>query len=315
MVKLALKQLAPGDALNNQVLGYEDGYGSWAPIENASIPTSRDRNLTPAVTVGDNQSTSISIYFTPADKSYVSVYVNGISANVGDGYLGGDCYFSDDAGVTAKEFIDIASGDVLYWNGIVAGFDLDGSDIIDLDYEIPTTIGSGLAGSAGMILVEKKTITSNTNSVTFTGLNGETDAVYYCTYRILESTGAGSQSYYLRPNGLTTNQYSVGNLASAGASVNTTYASDMFLTSVDASQDTSGDFIFFAKKADGAAGSVSRQYIAQSYSVLSGVVGRLLGSGIWEESSTTLTSLEIYCSGASAIGTGSEIALYKLSQS
>jgi hypothetical protein len=59
-----------------------------------------------------------------ANGAYVGVQVNGVSYVVGDGVRTKDCYFSGDAGATARAFGAIVSGDKLYWNGSVAGFQL-----------------------------------------------------------------------------------------------------------------------------------------------------------------------------------------------
>ena len=55
---------------------------------------------------------------------------------VGDGVKTLNCYFSADGGTTAKSVSALTSGDQLYWNGTVAGFDLDTSDVIDFDYDV-----------------------------------------------------------------------------------------------------------------------------------------------------------------------------------
>jgi hypothetical protein len=79
---------------------------------------------------------------TPAASSaaggYVGVLVNGIEVLVGDGTkIGVDCYFSSDGGATARAMKAIVAGDLLYWNGSVAGFQLaSATDKIDFSYEV-----------------------------------------------------------------------------------------------------------------------------------------------------------------------------------
>ena len=76
-------------------------------------------------TTTDNQlACSISLLSVPIPKSYVSVYVNGIQVNVGNGVKTEDCYFSFDGGTTAKLWVNIGLGDLLYWNGSIAGYQL-----------------------------------------------------------------------------------------------------------------------------------------------------------------------------------------------
>lgn len=73
---------------------------------------------------------------TPANDSYVIVFVNGIAVTVGDGVKTKDCYFSADSGSTAKTLANIGSGDRLYWNGSIAGYQLATTDVIDFVYEV-----------------------------------------------------------------------------------------------------------------------------------------------------------------------------------
>jgi RNase P/RNase MRP subunit p29 len=95
-----------------------------------------DKNLTALVTTVDNDpATSSTITFSPA--GYVRVLVNGIGVLLGNGVKAGvTCYFSGDGGTTARVITGIVSGDGLYWNGSVAGYELDASDRIDFDYEV-----------------------------------------------------------------------------------------------------------------------------------------------------------------------------------
>ena len=44
-------------------------------------------------------------------------------------------YFSNDGGTSARLIADIEAGDTLYWNGSIAGYELDATDDIDVGYE------------------------------------------------------------------------------------------------------------------------------------------------------------------------------------
>lgn len=112
------------------------GGGGGAPVGTASAPTKDNKAMVPAITAGDNQPTGLLMAHTPANDSYVSVFVNGIMIEVGDGLKTKDCYFSDDLGVTAKAIEDIAINDELFFNGIIAGYNLDGNDEIDFVYNV-----------------------------------------------------------------------------------------------------------------------------------------------------------------------------------
>ena len=56
-----------------------------------------------------------------------------------------------------------------------------------------------------MVLVEKKLITVNSTTVTFSGLDGDVDDVYYLTIRNNKNT-VGGTFLDIQPNGITTNQ-------------------------------------------------------------------------------------------------------------
>lgn len=99
-------------------------------------PTTANKNVVASVTTTDFQTTGVTIANTPNNGSYVKVFVNGQLQRVGNGVRTLDCYFSSDGGVTAKTFATIVSGDTLYWVGSVAGFQLNVTFTIDLDYNV-----------------------------------------------------------------------------------------------------------------------------------------------------------------------------------
>jgi hypothetical protein len=86
-------------------------------------------------TNGNSSPTGITIEHTPYKDSRVEVKINGITVNLGSGVLTKDCYFSNDGGITPKLIKDITAGDILYWNGANAGYELDPLDDIDFEYE------------------------------------------------------------------------------------------------------------------------------------------------------------------------------------
>ena len=99
-------------------------------------PTSSNKDQSPAVTAGDEQTTALTITSTPAGNSYVGVGVNGVNYRLGDAVKTKDCYFSVDGGVTARAIAAIAAGDTLYWNGVISGFNLAAADSVDMDYNV-----------------------------------------------------------------------------------------------------------------------------------------------------------------------------------
>jgi hypothetical protein len=100
------------------------------------LETPADKNLIPNITVGNGAGTGLSLSLTPVPNGYVGVRVNGAAQEVGNGSKLLDCYFSADGGVTAKTFALIAAGDFLFWNGLIAGFNLAATDRVDLAYEV-----------------------------------------------------------------------------------------------------------------------------------------------------------------------------------
>jgi len=68
-------------------------------------------------------------------STWVLVLVNGISYSVGDGSKLKNCYFSNDGGNTPRFTGDLVIGDLLYWNGSIAEFELSNSDVIDFIYD------------------------------------------------------------------------------------------------------------------------------------------------------------------------------------
>lgn len=96
--------------------------------------TSDDKELVPFVTSGNGQDTGVTITSAPSSDGNVEVFLNGVRFPLGNGVKTRTFYFSSDGGVTARPIAEIHAGDALYFNGLVAGFDLDGIDRISLVY-------------------------------------------------------------------------------------------------------------------------------------------------------------------------------------
>ena len=93
------------------------------------------QNSTSLTTIGNNSPTGVSLSNTPNSYSRIQVFVNGQLQKLGDNSTSLDCYFSSDLGATAKSFINLLAGDVLYWNGLISNYDLDSQDEITVVYE------------------------------------------------------------------------------------------------------------------------------------------------------------------------------------
>lgn len=105
----------------------------------ANTPQKLNKNMAALVTTADHDpalSNANQLAVTPGGGGYVRVMVNGIGITIGDGTRTGvEAYFSSDGGVTAKAISALAAGDILYWNGSVAGYELAVTDRIDFDYD------------------------------------------------------------------------------------------------------------------------------------------------------------------------------------
>ena len=117
-----------------------DGIFNWvSPINGGGLMSNADKNYIMSYdTTGDGQFAGLTLSNVPINNSYISVYVNGQEFEVGDGStMSSSCYFSNDSGVSAKDFVGInavQAGDGLYWNGSVAGIDLYTSWRISVHY-------------------------------------------------------------------------------------------------------------------------------------------------------------------------------------
>lgn len=102
-------------------------------VSETGISTKDEGN--PNVTTSDGDATGISIGNTPFSDGDVTVQVNGLTVDLGNGAKNEPCYFSGDGGVTARAIADITAGDTLHWMGSIAGYELDGTDEIQIKYD------------------------------------------------------------------------------------------------------------------------------------------------------------------------------------
>lgn len=96
-----------------------------------------DIDITALVTTSDgDKAITFTVASAPIDGSYIMVDVNGKLEAVGDGVKTKSFYFSGDSGVTARNFDSsgpngkVTIGDELFFNGSLAGYQLDTSDKI-----------------------------------------------------------------------------------------------------------------------------------------------------------------------------------------
>ena len=110
--------------------------GSGVLATNGQLTAARlssgDQFEAASATAADGATSGVSIAATPSGM--VQVFVNGVMAEL-KGDKTADCYFSADGGSTARALTAIAANDILYWNGSVAGYELEATDKITLVYE------------------------------------------------------------------------------------------------------------------------------------------------------------------------------------
>ena len=111
----------------------------WAIVGNPTTVQPFNGDKTRAVaapTAGNDAATGLTLSAAPV--SYCRVTVNGLGQRLGNGVKTLDCYFSDDGGLTAKGYGNLAAGDQLFWNGVTAGFNLLPSYNVDFEYSVVT---------------------------------------------------------------------------------------------------------------------------------------------------------------------------------
>jgi hypothetical protein len=175
----------------------------------------------------------------------------------------------------------------------------------------------GSAGSA-LVLVQSQTVSgAAVQSVTFSGLNGDSDRFYLLKIKLKKGTSSNT-SYYLRPNSVTTNLSSQmfavyrANDGTGGQSNGpdstiyiggTSWASGTWDFNAYISAEKTVPRLFnirHDKWANNGTGA------GQTQLAMSSITGR------WNETTTNMTSLQIYASVASGIAVGSEFHLYKI---
>jgi hypothetical protein len=85
---------------------------------------------------GNYQTTGRSLSGNPFGGRILAILINGVRYELGNGVRTKDCYFSADSGANAVAQGSLVAGNTLYWNGTIAGFDLDTNDEIDMEFQV-----------------------------------------------------------------------------------------------------------------------------------------------------------------------------------
>ena len=168
---------------------------------------------------------------------------------------------------------------------------------------------TGLPGVGGALtLIEKKEIFAAVTTVTFSGLDGNTDGIYVLESRVKPVSGLITLS--LLPNGLTTNQS--GNIGFLGSSYIAGAVAKLPLGQCAGAAGTVGECVSSVRLYASAIGAgalpqrrrlMGNMQYTSTYAVL---------SGLWIDTSTNITSLVIEGHLPNEIDIGSTFALYKL---
>ncbi len=174
-------------------------------------------------------------------------------------------------------------------------------------------VNSKVVGGADWILIEKKLVTGDTQDLTFSGLDGNTDEIYRIVGRIVVSGSA--EDVTLRPNGLSTNQDSL-DIIESSSGITRAAPTSLSLSITTGSGEVlhTFDATLWAKNNPN---SIATNRTLQSEwgtygTTLPNRVGQ--SRGLWDEDSTNITSLVIHGEAADTIRDGSTVALYKLRQ-
>lgn len=171
----------------------------------------------------------------------------------------------------------------------------------------------GGGGGGGLTLIERKQITSDSTTITFsTGIAGNTDAEYILRGQIINNSGS-TCPFQIRPNGATTNM-KAGQLAASGSGAFNASTNNLrfanaatggtigFTVNIHAKKNTNSQALPLTF--DGMVGQLDTGAAGQAF----------ISGGVWSETSTEMTSLDIVAEVTNGIGNGSYFCLYKLAQ-
>ena len=178
--------------------------------------------------------------------------------------------------------------------------------------------GSGGGGiGTGWELVEKKDITSDVTSITFSGLDGDTDEQYmFIMHETPLSSAGANYQITMRPNGVTTQlqTFLVSSPSSSGLRFAVNYTDlrwrGQYQRALGVTVDTT---MWLSSKSGSPRNFRSLQGSSSTPKVFPSGSGLEISSLSWEDTSTNITFIDIVASVAGGIATGSTYCLYKKS--
>ena len=169
----------------------------------------------------------------------------------------------------------------------------------------------GIPSQPAMRLIYETDVTTATNSITISGLDGNTDIRYHLSFRFVNSSGA-TCSYYLKPNNDGSASYGwqeiSGINASANASRNSGQTFGMGLADASSTATLAiyeGDLIAKSGTARGLIANRSSQINGDLISNGGGVFNTM-----WNNTASNITSFTIVANQTNGIGAGSHIEVW-----
>jgi len=177
--------------------------------------------------------------------------------------------------------------------------------------------GGGAGVGSGWQLIEVKDITTAATSVTFSGLDGDADGEYMLLYRIRKIPATASIAFYtMRPNGISINQDTIRRAHSTSGANITSIFNDLRIADGGFTAGVQQVGVLYL---DAKTGTEARQFLsdlnlfAGAVPLINGALRRDIYSGLWQDTTTNITSLDIVANFTNGIGIGSQFCLYKKS--
>jgi|SRR5215831_1210706 len=276
--------------------------------------------------INDSTSPGVSKYYgtdTSGTKGFITLpimsAVTGLHVQ-GQTTLTGDVTLVQGVGITlsqAGQLITIANNGVtsLLVNGVTSlGGQVSlqqGSNvtITNSGQTITFAASGGGGGGGGLVLVENKNIAANTTSVTFAGLDGNTDGAYLLIGKWLVNGGSGSNTLTVNPNG-----------SSSSTSYERLYngGNDGGSTWLVGGGMSNGDRIGFTwhiqAKTNNQSTAQPKYFQGQCIQDNGGTLTIVNIGGKLNDTVNNLTSLDVTSNLTNGIGQGSQFSLYKFAQ-
>ncbi len=249
----------------------------------------------------------------PSDKGtdvffYVSGSATTNNSSTSKALFGGDVRISGSLTIGSGS-ITLTSNDIQFGSS-TNKLELSGSNL--KFYDTRNVDGITLTDLGGLTLIESKYISANTQTVTFSNLDGNRDVLYALFIRRIQ--GSSSTQQEIRPNGTTSNLSayyhivsSIGTHAVGSYSTQITYGSPIASGSQGLVQVT-----FAATTGRPRVFNISHVYDTPSAGVTVYGFAKNEVVGKWNDTTTNLTSLEIRGNQTDTFVSGSEFHLYKL---